>query len=92
MNETEARAAIDEHRAAIDALDEQLIALINERATHSLAIRALKPACGMELYDPGREEKIFQKLESINQGPMHAEDVRELYGTLLKVMKSIKVD
>ena len=92
MNETEAKVAIEKHRAAIDALDEQLVALINERATHSLAIRALKPACGMQLYDPHREEKIFQKLEAINKGPMHSEDVRELYGTLLKVMKSIKVD
>lgn len=92
MNENEAKTAIKEHRIAIDALDERIIALINERASHSLAIRTLKPAAGMELYDPGREEKIFQKLEAINAGPMHSEDVRELYGTLLKVMKSIKVD
>lgn len=92
MTEQEAKAAIEEHRVAIDALDEQIIALINERAGHSLAIRALKPAAGMELYDPDREEKIFQKLEAVNDGPMHSEDVRELYGTLLKVMKSIKLD
>ena len=89
--ESQARAAIDEHRAAIDELDDKILALLNERAGHSLAIRALKPACGMELFDPSRENRIFERLESRNAGPMHAEDVHEIYAALLKVMKGIRV-
>ena len=39
----EAFEEIEKHRAEIDAIDQKLVALLNERAGHSLDIRALKP-------------------------------------------------
>lgn len=91
MTESEmAKAKIEEHRKEIDALDEQIVLLLNKRAGESLAIRKLKPLVGMDLYDPDREKKIFDRLESMNKGPMHPEDIHEIYATLLKVMKAIK--
>ena len=89
-DEQSAEIEIGKHRAVIDSLDEQLIALLNKRATESLAIRALKPAAQMGLYDPKREEEIFARLEEINEGPMYSDDVREIYATILKVMKEIR--
>ena len=86
----DAQALIEEHRKAIDDLDEQILILLNKRAGESLAIRDLKPLANMEHYDPAREEKIMARLESLNTGPMHGEDIREIYGTLLKVMKAIR--
>ena len=47
---------IQQHRDQIDELDRQIVALLNERAGHSLAIRALKPGSNMGLSDPAREE------------------------------------
>ena len=87
----EAKAQIDAHREQIDALDDKILALLNERAGHSLAIRKLKPLCAMDLFDPGREDAIFTRLENENDGPMHAQDVHEIYATLLKVMKEIRI-
>lgn len=88
--EQDAALEIEKHRAAIDSLDEQLIALLNKRATESLAIRALKPQAQMGLYDPKREEEIFVRLEGLNDGPMYNDDVREIYATILRVMKEIR--
>lgn len=88
--ENNAEIEIGKHRAVIDSLDEQLIALLNKRAAESLAIRALKPQAQMGLYDPKREEEIFVRLEELNEGPMYNDDVREIYGTILKVMKEIR--
>ena len=51
----EAFEEIEKHRAEIDAIDQKLVALLNERAGHSLDIRALKPDAHMGLYDPKRE-------------------------------------
>ena len=48
----EAFEEIEKHRAEIDAIDQKLVALLNERAGHSLDIRALKPDAHMGLYDP----------------------------------------
>lgn len=87
---TDAQVEIDKHRAVIDSLDEQIVALLNKRAEQSLAIRALKPSAKMGLYDPKREEEIFERLEGFNDGPMYNDDIREIYATVLKVMKEIR--
>ncbi len=87
--ENEAFAEIEKHREQIDAIDKQLVRLLNERAGHSLDIRALKPDAHMGLYDPKREEEIFAKLSSYNEGPLHNENLVEIYRGILKVMKEV---
>lgn len=87
MADTDNLAKIQEHRAQIDELDKQIVALINERAMHSLQIRELKPGANMGLYDPRREEEILQKIGAYNEGPLYSEHLREIYTTILKVMK-----
>ena len=78
---------IEQHRARIDELDRQIVAFLNERSGQSLAIRALKPGAGMVLFDPAREDQIFQKIEKLNEGPLTNDGLREIYAVLLKVMK-----
>ncbi len=80
-------AEIEKHRAKIDELDCQLVALLNKRAGHSLVIRGLKPEAHLGLYDPKREEEIFAKVNSYNEGPLYNENLREIYSAILKVMK-----
>jgi len=78
---------IQKHRDQIDELDVRIVELLNERAIHSLQIRDLKPTANMGLYDPRREEEIIQKIGSCNEGPLYNEHLREIYTTILKVMK-----
>ena len=90
MDKGTAQAAIEEHRARIDELDARLLELMNERSGESLAIRALKPAAGTQLFDAAREERILARLDELNAGPMSNANVREIYATLLKVMKEVE--
>ncbi len=80
-------AEIEKHREQIDAIDQEIVKLLNKRAGHSLVIRGLKPEARMGLYDPKREEEIFTRLNSFNEGPLYNENLREIYSTILKVMK-----
>lgn len=85
--QTDALAAIEKHRVRIDEIDDELVALLNERAACSLAIRALKPAAGMTLYDPAREGRIFERITACSDGTLYDEGLHEIYETLLRVMK-----
>lgn len=85
--ETDAIAQIEKHRDEIDAIDAQLVELLNKRAGHSLVIRGLKPDANMGLYDAKREEEILAKVDGLNDGPLYNENLREIYATILKVMK-----
>ena len=88
MSEENANLAeIEKHREKIDEIDRELVVLLNKRAGHSLVIRGLKPGVHLGLYDPKREEEIFEKVASYNDGPLYNEHLREIYATILKVMK-----
>ena len=88
--EPRAQEEIVQHRARIDEIDCMLVRLLNERATESLAIRALKPQVRWGLYDPKREEEIFANLAACNEGPLYAENLREIYEAILHVMKELR--
>jgi chorismate mutase len=86
----QAQEQIAEIRSRIDAIDCQLVKLLNERAACSLEIRALKPGAHMGLYDPKREEEIFAKVASCNEGPLYGDDLREIYEAILHVAKEMR--
>ena len=68
-------------------VDREIVALLNKRAGHSLVIRGLKPGAHLGLYDARREEEIFARVDSYNEGPLYNENLREIYATILKIMK-----
>lgn len=80
-------AQIQEHRAKIDEIDREIVSLLNKRASHSLVIRGLKPGAHLGLYDARREEEIFERVDGYNEGPLYNENLREIYASILKVMK-----
>ena len=85
-----AQERIAEIRGRIDAIDCQLVKLLNERAQCSLDIRALKPQAHWGLYDPKREEEIFANVAKCNEGPLYADDLREIYEAILQVAKEMR--
>lgn len=61
---------IDEIRHRIDELDSELLTLFNERAGLALKIGEIKKEIGLPIYDPGREQKIFDRMRMDNPGPL----------------------
>ena len=80
---------IQEHRRRIDGIDGALVGLLNERAQEALQIRSLKAESGLGLFDPKREEDIFEAVCAANEGPLYNENLREIYEAILKVMKEV---
>lgn len=85
----DAKTRIGELRDAIDVIDDDIVELLNRRATLALDIRALKPQAQLGLYDPKREEEIFARLAATNTGPLYGDNLREIYEAVLHVMKEL---
>ena len=83
------RGKIDELRAEIDDVDRDIVRLLNRRAQLALAIRELKPQIDRPLYDPRREEQIFEHLATVNEGPLFNDNLREIYEAILHVSKEL---
>ncbi|MBI5230828.1 MAG: chorismate mutase [Coriobacteriales bacterium] len=86
----DAQQRIGELRTGIDELDCRIVKLLNERAAKALEIRGLKPQVHWGLYDPKREEEIFENLNKCNEGPLYGDNLREIYEAILHVMKELQ--
>jgi chorismate mutase/prephenate dehydratase len=80
---------IEELRSRIDDIDTQIVALLNERAGLALEIRDLKPRIDRPLYDPKREQEIFESLRKANEGPLFDDNLRAIWEVVLQVMKEL---
>jgi chorismate mutase len=75
-------------REELTALDERIVALVNERVVALRRIRARKAELGIDLYDPQRESQLLRHLQEVNGGPLSAEGLEELHAFVLGLCKS----
>ena len=66
-------------RRQIDALDETIVRLFNERARCALEVGRLKDALGMPIYQPEREREVLEHVSAVNDGPLDATAIRRLF-------------
>lgn len=76
---------VAEHRAAIDAADDAILAALNDRVAAHRALHDHKAARGYPMVDPAREDEIRERLTAANAGPLDADDVRALVACVLRV-------
>ncbi|TAK53634.1 MAG: hypothetical protein EPO25_10045 [Gammaproteobacteria bacterium] len=71
-------------RQRIDAIDAQLLALLNERAGTVAEVFRLKQAHGAPRFSAARTEAILARLAATNAGPLTAAEVQRLFEPLLQ--------
>ena len=70
---------LEELRAKIDAFDEQIVGLLNQRFTVVKQIGALKRKQTLDAFVPERESALLKRLSALNQGPMKNDTLRAIY-------------
>jgi chorismate mutase len=70
-------------RDRIDALDEQIVGLLNERAACALEIGEIKRTVGMAIYQPGRERDVLDHVRRVNPGPLDGEAMMRLFERII---------
>jgi chorismate mutase len=66
-------------REKIDAIDRQLLQLINERQKIGLEVVRAKRESGLPVLDSGREDALLGKLSAINPGPLSVDGIRRIW-------------
>ncbi|MCX7831967.1 MAG: chorismate mutase [Actinobacteria bacterium] len=80
---------INELRSKVDEIDRKIVELLNERTRLVREIIKIKKENRLSLYDPKREEEIFEKIRNANPGDLYNEALIDIYETILKWMKSL---
>ena len=82
-------------RKKIDALDDQLLKLLNERADLVHEVGLVKKAEGTEIYAPEREEQVFRSLIEKNEtlhGRLPEKSVRAIYREIMSASLALEKD
>lgn len=79
---------ITQLRAAVDEIDKELVALLNQRAKLSLQIRVAKGSSS--IYRPEREAEVIKNVTAVSEGPLSSEALATLFHTIIYVCRSIQ--
>lgn len=81
---------LSDWRDKIDAVDRKLLELLNERARCVLALVPLKKRAAIPIYEPKREQEVFDNIASHNGGPLPEEAVRRIFERIIDEMRSLQ--
>jgi chorismate mutase len=84
------RMDISDWRKKIDELDEQIVALISKRAAAAKAIGELKRNSQLPVYEPGREQAVFDHIRAVNPGPLDDAELLHVYERIIDVMRTLQ--
>ncbi|MDE2613547.1 MAG: prephenate dehydratase [Burkholderiales bacterium] len=77
-------------RARIDALDHELLALLNRRAAVALQVGELKKRDGSATFRPEREAAVIKALEAANRGPLAMSSVAPIWREIMSACRALE--
>jgi chorismate mutase len=81
---------ISDWRKKIDELDEQIVHLISKRAEAAKAIGELKKVSSLPVYEPNREQAVFDHIRAVNPGPLSGTEMQDIYERIIDVMRTLQ--
>lgn len=85
-------AKLESVRARIDAIDDEILRLINERADAAREVARIKRKAGEngDLYRPAREVAVLNRIGAANPGPLPNDDVSRLFRELMSACLALQ--
>jgi chorismate mutase/prephenate dehydratase len=77
-------------RHRIDALDRELLALLNRRAALALEVGEIKKHEGSVVFRPEREAEVINGLKSVNEGPLRSESVAPIWREIMSACRALE--
>lgn len=90
MAEPAADDALQSLRARIDAVDGELLALLNRRAALALEVGELKKREGSVVFRPEREAQVIDGLKQRNPGPLKSASVAPIWREIMSACRSLE--
>jgi len=82
---------LQELRERIDGIDDQILDLLNARATVVLDVGKAKAGESREFYVPSRERAIFERLQARNGGPFPNESLCRVFREIISASLSLEL-
>ncbi len=77
-------------RTQIDALDRELLALLNQRAALALQVGEVKKKEGSGAFRPEREAQVIDGLKASNAGPLASDSVAPIWREIMSACRALE--
>ena len=77
-------------RSQIDAIDQQLLALLNSRARVAEKVGEVKKREGTAFFRPDRVAKVIEQIQQANQGPLKNEHVASVWREIMSACLALE--
>ena len=81
---------LQEFRTQIDAIDDEILDLLNRRAEIVVAVGKAKHDDQISYFVPSREKAIFERLVAKNRGPFPKESIRRVFREIISASLSLE--
>lgn len=85
-------SSLDSLRQQIDAIDTELLRLLNQRAVLAKEIGVIKNRACLPIYSPDREMKLLRSLVERSEGPLRPEAIRAIYREIMSASLALEKD
>jgi len=75
-------ADLESARLRLDAIDREMLRLLNDRMKIALDIVRAKREAGLPVFDGGREDLVLERLDQRNAGPLSRDGLRRIWGAV----------
>jgi chorismate mutase len=90
MTREDAQKALAQYRDQIDAIDRELLALLNQRTRVVEEIGRVKQEVELPVYEPKREQDVFRNVSENNRGPLSTDALRRIFERIIDEMRSLQ--
>ncbi|MDE2082996.1 MAG: prephenate dehydratase [Burkholderiales bacterium] len=77
-------------RQRIDAVDRELLALLNRRAALALEVGEIKKQSGAVVFRPEREAQVIDGLKRVNAGPLKSDSVAPIWREIMSACRALE--
>jgi chorismate mutase/prephenate dehydratase len=84
------KASLKTLREELRRKDREIVKLLNERAKVSIEVGKVKDLKGWEAYDPSQENRVYDHLREINEGPLPDSALKNIFGEIISSSRALQ--
>src|SRR3989338_11147700 len=82
--------SLQQLRVKIDSVDQQLLALLNQRAALANEVGEIKRQDGSPVFRPEREAQVIQGLQAANPGPLKGDNIAHIWREIMSACRALE--
>ncbi|MGA2434428.1 MAG: chorismate mutase [Bryobacteraceae bacterium] len=90
MEREDGLEALRGYRDRINGLDLRILELLNERTRIVEEIGCVKRHLDLPIYEPRREDEVFENVTTHNHGPLTHDGLRRIFERIIDEMRNVQ--